>query len=63
MKLKKVTKLKQDDFEQGRVLERVSQTPLVLATYDMHNSVSQGSNGMSHGSDEMSHGRNDNSDA
>ena len=30
-------KLNQDDFEQGRVLERVAQTPLVL--------------GMSHGSD------------
>ena len=37
-------KLKQDDFEQGRVLERVAQTPLVLAgTYDMHDSMSDGS--------------------
>ena len=34
-------KLKQDGFEIGRVLERVAQTPLVLAgTYDTHDSVS-----------------------
>ena len=44
MKLKKVTKLKQDDFEQGRVLEHVAQNPLVLASmYDTRDSVSHGS--------------------
>jgi len=38
-------KLKQDGFEQGRVLERVAQTPLMLAsTYGTHNSVSHRSN-------------------
>ena len=38
-------KLKQDDFEQGRVLERVAQTPLMLAsTYGTHDSVSHRSN-------------------
>ena len=37
-------KLKQDDFDQGRVLERIAQTPLVLvSTYGMHDSVSHGS--------------------
>ena len=38
-------KLNQDKFEQGRVLERVAQNPLVLATaYNVHNSVILGSN-------------------
>ena len=38
-------KLKQDDFEQGRVLQRVAQTPSVLAgTYDMGDSMCRWSN-------------------
>ena len=63
-KLKKTKKLKQDDFEQGRVLERVAQTPLVLAgTYDTHDPVSHG-NAVSPVNDEMSYGgSNQNSDA
>ena len=62
--MKKTNKLKQDDFEQGRVLERVPQVPLVLAsTYDTHNPVSHG-NRVSPVNDEMSFGdSNQNSDA
>ena len=60
-KLKKVTKLKQEEFEQGRVLERGKedvQTPLVLASScDAHNSVILGSNVMSLGSDANSDAR------
>ena len=56
-KLKKTEKLKQDDFEQGRVLDRVAQTPLILAgAYDMHDS-------MRPVNDELSHGINENSDS
>ena len=57
-------KLKQDDFEQGRVLERVAQTPFVLAgTYDTHDPVSHG-NAVSPVNDKMSYGgSNQNSDA
>ena len=48
-------KLNQDDFEQGRVLECVSQTPLVLAgVYDTHKLASLVNNEMSHGSNENS---------
>ena len=44
-KLKKTEKLKQDDFEQGRVLERVAQIPLVVAgMYDTYDSESHGTN-------------------
>ena len=49
-------KLKQDDFEQGRVLERIAQIPLVKAgTYDMYDSVSHGTN---KNSDARLHNRN-----
>ena len=49
-------KLKQDDFEQGRVLERVAQIPLVVAgTYDTYDSVSHGTN---ENYDARSHDRN-----
>ena len=52
-----MTRLKQDAFEQGTVLECVAQTPLVLAgTCDSLNS-------MSLVNDKMSHGSNKNSDA
>ena len=55
--LKKTEKLKQDYFEQGRVLDRVAQTPLILAgAYDMHDS-------MCPVNDELSHGINENSDS
>ena len=55
--VKKTEKLKQDEYEQRRVLERVAQTHFVVgSTYDMDDSVS-------HGSEDMSHGRNENSDA
>ena len=42
-KLKKAKKLKEEEFEQGRVLEhgKCSQTPLV-AVYNVHSSVSLG---------------------
>jgi hypothetical protein len=44
-KLKKTKKLKQDDFEHRRVLERDAQTPLVLdGTCDTHDSMSRGKN-------------------
>ena len=50
-------KLKQDDFEQGRVLERVAQTTVVLAgTYDTHDS-------MTHGSERNSNARSHNEDS
>jgi hypothetical protein len=56
-KLKKETKLKKDEYEQRRVLERVALTHFVLgSTYDTDDLVS-------HGSEDMSHGRNKNSDA
>ena len=49
-------KLKQDDFEQGRVLERIAQIPLVITgTYDTYDSVSHG---MNKNSDARSHDRN-----
>ena len=55
--LKKKEKLKQDEYEQRRVLERVAQTHFVVgSTYDTDDSVS-------HGSEDISHGRNENSDA
>ena len=46
-------------FEQGKVLEHVAQTPLVLAgMYDMHNSMShrskKNSNARSHDEDSLS---------
>ena len=43
-KLRKVKKLKQEEFEQGRVLEhgKDAQTPLATV-YDVHDSVSLGS--------------------
>ena len=62
-KLKKTKKMKQDDFEQGRVLERVAQNPLILAgTYNTHDPVSH-RNAVNPMNDEISHGSNQNSDA
>ena len=55
--LKKTEKLKKDEYEQRRVLERVAQTHFVVGSrYDTDDLVS-------HGSEDMSHGRNKNSDA
>ena len=49
-------KSKQDDFEQGRVLERVAQIPLVVAgMYNTYDSVSHGTN---ENYDARSHNRN-----
>ena len=49
-------KSKQDDFEQGRVLERVAQIPLVVAgAYDTYDSESHG---MNENYDARSHDRN-----
>ena len=65
-KLKKMEKLKQDDFEQGRVLERVAQTPLILAgVYDTHYSMGPVNDELSHGRNEnsVSHGSNENSES
>ena len=46
-------KLKQDNFEQGRMLGCVGQTPLVLAdVYDAHYLVSLMNDQMNHGSNE-----------
>ena len=50
-KLKKVKKLKHDDFEQVRMLQCVAQTFLVLFDlYEAHDLVSLVNNDMSHGS-------------
>ena len=59
-KLKKVMKLKQEEFEQGRVLEygKDAQTPLA-DVHDAHNSVSPGGNWMSLGSNENSDAQRD----
>ena len=48
IKLKKETKLKQDEYEQRRMLERVAQTDFVSgSTYDTDDSVSHGREEMS----------------
>ena len=58
-KLKKTKKLKQNDFEQERVLERVAQTPLILAgAYDTHDSMGPVNNELNHGSNENSESAN-----
>ena len=59
-------KLNQDNFMQGRIFERVAQTPLVLAgTYDTHDPVSLVNDEISHRSNENSYAQvhDENSDA
>jgi hypothetical protein len=56
--VKKTEKLKQDEYEQRRVLERVAQTHFVIgSTYDTDDSVSHGSKDMSHGRNEKEYVR------